>query len=117
MKTCQDVANELEPNQIWFEFNKVEFYKFNPNVLGVPNRLCELAQNPEALKDRYYKGADFYRSGIIKIMGWQANFKPILKEFWFETSNGLMKGYAPNKTLLRASYYGRIYRIVEIKKQ
>lgn len=52
--------------------------------------------------------------GCVKIMGYRYDFKPLLKKFVYQQYGSWTEAYAPNKTLLRSSVYGRIDKIVEI---
>lgn len=52
--------------------------------------------------------------GFIKIMGYRYNFKPLLKTYLYKQHGSWFEVYAPNKTLLRKSIYGRIDKIVEL---
>lgn len=55
-----------------------------------------------------------HTSGIVKIMGYKYDFKPYLKKFLYKQYGQWNEVYAPNKTLLRKSIYGRIDKIVEL---
>lgn len=77
-------------------------------------------ENPEQfLKEKFNGGCNFgtenlMRYGVYKLMGWAYDFKPFLKSFLYKQNGEWTEIYAPNKTLLRKSIYGRIDKIVEI---
>jgi hypothetical protein len=52
--------------------------------------------------------------GYIKIMGYLYNVQPYLKKYVVNQYGSWDQYYAPNKTLLRKSIYGRIDKIVEV---
>jgi hypothetical protein len=52
--------------------------------------------------------------GYIKIMGYLYNAKPYLKKYIVNQYGSWQQYYAPNKTLLRKSIYGRIDKIVQV---
>jgi len=57
---------------------------------------------------------DLQEFGIVKIMGYKYDFKPYLKKFLYKQYGQWNEVYAPNKTLLRKSVYGRIDKIIEL---
>ena len=57
---------------------------------------------------------DLKRTGNVKIMGYLYNLKPYLKLYLVKQYGEWTEVFAPNKTLLRKSTYGRIDRIIEI---
>ena len=61
--------------------------------------------------------SDVLYSGIYKLMGYRYDLRPFLKLFLYKQYGSWSEGYAPNKTTLRKSVYGRIDRIVEIEKE
>lgn len=60
--------------------------------------------------------SDLRSYGYVKIMGYRYNFKPLLKKFIYKQYGVWTEAYAPNKTLLRSSVYGRIDQIIELTK-
>ncbi len=80
----------------------------------------ELINNPE----KYLNGVFSYKthsqlhnvqkSGTIKIMGWEYDFRPFLKKFWYMQYGQIYQAFAPNKTALRKATFGRIDKIVEV---
>jgi hypothetical protein len=52
--------------------------------------------------------------GYIKLMGYLYNVKPYLKKYVVNQYGSWRQYYAPNKTLLRKSIYGRIDKIVQV---
>lgn len=71
------------------------------------------------LKDKYSGGLAFglvnlQRSGIYREMGWAYDFRPFLRLFYVEQYGHIQREYAPNKTAVRRSNYGRITHIQEL---
>jgi len=52
--------------------------------------------------------------GIYRIRGCQYNFKTYLKRYVYKQYDMWREAYAPSRTLLRKSTYGKIDKIVEI---
>ena len=52
--------------------------------------------------------------GYSKIMGYQYNLKPYLKKYVYKQFDSWHECFAPNKTLLRKSTFGKIDKIIEI---
>lgn len=81
----------------------------------------ELQYNVLSIFDTGYHGQywNVVNDGNILIGGYKYNLKHILKRYIVDTTNGLYKYYAPNKTLLRKcldyATYGNILNIIEIK--
>jgi len=97
-----------------YRFNKT---KTNINQPDILNGKTE----KEFLKEKFQSGCMFgidnlMHSGSYRIHGWQFNFKPFLKLYWYQTESGIYSVYAPNKTALRTIVYGRIYKIMEVTK-
>jgi hypothetical protein len=55
-------------------------------------------------------------TGCDKSMGYRFNLTPYLKLFLYKQHGSWNEAFAPNKTALRKSLYGRVDRIVEIDK-
>lgn len=53
--------------------------------------------------------------GVIRNMGYSFDVRSHLKKFVCKQYGSWQEYYAPNKTLLRESLYGRVEMIVEIK--
>lgn len=73
----------------------------------------------EFLKRKFSGGYAFgldnlLRSGVYKEMGYVFNFQGHLKKYLYKQYGQWSEAYAPNKTMLRKSVYGRIDRIIEI---
>lgn len=71
------------------------------------------------LNQIFDKGCNFFlnevsRTGSAKLMGYRYNLKPYLKKFLYKQYGQWNEYFAPNKTLLRRSIYGRIEQIIEI---
>lgn len=55
------------------------------------------------------------RTGCLKLGGWCYDFREDLRKFVFKDYYGNWhEVYAPNKTAIRNSVYGRILKIIEI---
>lgn len=69
----------------------------------------------EIYSDKVHFGLDDLRAGYgYRLLGWA--YVPTLKKYYYTDNYGnVYKAYAPNKTLLRKSTFGRIHDIVEIK--
>lgn len=85
--------------------------KEKPNILGDINI-------QDWLKQKYNKGYVFgldnlQKFGVYKYLGWEFDFRPYLKSYVYLTNGGWANAYAPNKTYLRKSVYGKIYEIYE----
>ncbi len=64
---------------------------------------------------RFYTNNDnLLKYGVYRLMGYEYNFRPYLKKYLYKQYGGWVEVYAPNKTLLRRTIYGRINKIVEI---
>jgi hypothetical protein len=94
---------------------QVQAYKFSQTATDTPTITID---NPvEFLKSKYTRGSIFgldnlQRSGRYKLMGWSYDFRPYLKRFIVKQYGSWQDYYAPNKTALRSSIYGRIEEIV-----
>jgi hypothetical protein len=96
---------------------QINIFKFSATATETPTKTID---NPiDFLKSKYTKGYIFgldnlQRQGIYKLMGWAYDFRPLLKKYIVKQYGGWQEYYAPNKTLLRQTIYGRIDKIVEI---
>ena len=73
------------------------------------------------LKGKYTKGCifgleDLKRTGFYRIDGWEFYFGAYLKQFIIRQWGSYEKQYAPNKTALRNSTFGRIDEIIAVNK-
>ena len=60
-------------------------------------------------------GLDHLRdSGFYRVAGWAFDLRPWMKKYVYKQYNHWQEAYAPSKTLLRRSLYGRVEKIVEI---
>ena len=71
------------------------------------------------VKSKYQRGCFFgldnlMSQGVYKIHGWCFNLRPFLKKFLYKQYGDWHEVFAPNKTALRSSVYGRIDSIVEM---
>ena len=93
-------------------------YKFSECAKEKPEILN--GQTPqEFLKSKYVRGSIFgldglQSSGVYRYMGWAFNFRPYLKRFVVKQYGSWQEYYAPNKTALRNSLFGRIEEISEL---
>lgn len=97
----------------------VEMWKFSTTATDTPT--MEINNPKEFLKSKYTKGCIFgidnlQKNGIYRIMGWAYNFRPYLKRYVVKQYDQWQEYYAPNKTSLRATIYGKIDIIQEITK-
>jgi hypothetical protein len=96
---------------------KVNVYKFSSSATEKPT--LEISNPLEFLNSKYQKGCFFgldtlQRSGIYKLQGWIYDFKPFLNRYLVKQYGSWTEYYAPNKTKLRATIYGRIQEIHQI---
>lgn len=76
--------------------------------------------NFETVKQIYNGGCSFgldnlKHYGILREMGWAYDFRKELKHYVYKQYDNWYECYAPNRTLLRKSTFGRISKILEIK--
>jgi len=72
----------------------------------------------EFLKLNYINSHNFgndnlRKEGTYMISGWAFNFRPFLKRYLVKQYGQWQEYYAPNKSLLRKSTYGKITEIIE----
>jgi len=65
------------------------------------------------------KGCNFYldnvrREGRAKLLGYSYNLKPFLKKYLYKQYGNWEECFAPNKTMLRRSIYGKVDKIIEM---
>jgi hypothetical protein len=97
----------------------IKVTKFNPVV---PDPAPDILQGrtPTAfLKSKYIHGCIFgldnlQKQGAYLLAGWRFDFRLFLKRFLVKQHGNWSEYYAPNKTTLRKSLYGRIDEIVAI---
>ena len=98
--------------------NKVISWKFSETATETRPMYVE---NPkEFLKNKYSNAHTFgvenlKSNGIYKVMGWAYDLRPYLKIYLIKQYDHWQQYYAPNKTTLRATIYGRIDKIIEIQ--
>jgi len=91
-----------------------------PFVSHVEQDARPTIENPlEFVKNKFSGGYQFgkdnlLRYGTYKLLGYAYNFKPLLKKYLYKQYGQWTEAYAPNKTLLRKSVYGRIDKIIEL---
>ena len=97
----------------------VQIWKFSETATNTPTMVIDSPK--DFLKSKYSNAHTFgidnlQRSGIFKLMGWAYNFRPYLKRYVVKQYDHWQEYYAPNKTSLRATIYGKIDIIQEITK-
>ena len=99
---------------------EVNFYRFNPQATQTARE--DYINSPaEFLEKNYTKGGYYLdalaNTGYVRNMGWIYDYRSFLKLYVVKFLNaGLREVYAPNKTAIRKTSYGRIIYIVEIPK-
>lgn len=95
----------------------LQIYKFSETATENPTLAID---NPkDFLKSKYSNAFNFgvdnlKQNGIFRLQGWAYNFRPYLKIYVVKQYGRWYEYYAPNKTSLRATLYGRIEKIQEI---
>lgn len=100
---------------------EVSIRKFNPAANDPSPDILENCTPEEFLKSKYIRGCIFgldnlQKEGVYRLMGWKFDFRLFLKRFLVKQHESWSEYYAPNKTSLRKSIYGRIDEIVAIPK-
>lgn len=98
---------------------KIESYPFSTTATPQPPDILQGKSPQEFLNNKYQRGCFFgldslKTSGYYKLAGWCFNFKPHLKLFLVKQYGHWQEEWAPNKTAIRKSLYGRIQKIVSI---
>ena len=94
-------------------------YKFNKHTIHAKPEFLHGKTEKEWLEeiysDRTHCQLDNLRAGLgYRLLGWA--YVPVLKKYYYSDNYGnVYTAYAPNKTLLRKSTYGKISDIIEIK--
>jgi hypothetical protein len=84
-----------------------------PDLLkGVEPKEFILNLYKQGVRYSYY---DLLSRGVIKLAGYEFDFKEHLKKYLYKQHGEWHEAYAPNKTLLRKSVYGTIDKIIELK--
>lgn len=94
-------------------------YKFSDTAIDSPPDILGKKTEQEFLHEKYTRGCSFgldnlQKFGTYKYMGWCFDFRHLLKKFLTKQYDSWQEYYAPNKTALRNSLYGKIEKIVEI---
>jgi len=97
--------------------NELEAWKFNERTEHERPDIDEDIIN--FLKSKYQRGCIFgldnlQKAGIYKLHGWVITFRPFLKLYVVKQYDTWQEYYAPNKTMLRKSIYGKIQKIVVV---
>lgn len=107
----------------------VNQYEINKDVIAHKFSSSAKEKKPEFndekvdtfLKSKYQKGTVFgrenlQREGVYKEAGWSYNFRPYMNKYLVKQGGQWGEVYAPNKSALRNSTYGKIEDIKELKK-
>lgn len=89
-------------------------YKFSETATNDPREVTW-----EEIKAKYNKGYHFgidrlLNSGKFYLSGWCYDFRDQLKKYLYKQHGIWIEAYAPNKTALRHTIYGRIDKIIEL---
>lgn len=100
--------------------NKLTSYKFSSTATDTLPNILNGKTTMEFLQSKFQKGCMFgldnlQKSGVYRFMGWEFDFRPYMKNFIVKQYGNWQECWAPNKTSLRRSMYGRIEKIVEIQ--
>jgi len=99
------------------DINEVDAFKFSDTATEKPTLNDSTVF--DFLNDKYTHGMVFgienlKAYGGYKLMGWFFNFRPYLNLYVVKQYDNWYQAYAPNKTMLRNTIYGRIDKIVEV---
>ena len=99
--------------------SKISRWKFSSSATENPP--IEIDNPVEFLKGKFDTGYIFGQrelkdSGCYRLKGWTYDLRPWLKKYLVKQYGHWQEEYAPNKTAIRRTTYGRIERIVEITK-
>ena len=99
---------------------KIESYPFSECATPQPTDILQGKSPQEYLKAKYQRGCIFgldqlKQSGYYRLMGWAYNFRPHMSLFVVKQHDHWQEEWAPNKTAIRNSTYGRIQAIVLLK--
>jgi hypothetical protein len=99
--------------------SKVKAYKFSASASDECPDILHGMTPQEFLKAKYERGCIFgldylKQGGSYRFMGWSFDFTPYLKHYVFKQYCHWQDVWAPNKTALKKSTYGRIDKVVEI---
>jgi hypothetical protein len=97
----------------------METFKFSSMATDEPPDILQGRTERDFLRAKYTRGCifgldDLQRSGVYRFMGWKYNFRQFLKAFVVKQHGSWQEYFAPNKTALRTSIYGKIQKIVEL---
>lgn len=100
--------------------NEIFAYKFSSTATSEKPDILNGETPEEFLKGKYDGGLVFgldnlHKSGRYRIHGWIFDFTSFMKNYVVKQYDSWQEYWAPNKTLLRKSLYGRIDKIVEVK--
>lgn len=94
-------------------------FPFSKSAQEVKPNVCANETPLDFLKRKYQRGFTFgldnlQKTGYYKLMGWAFDFRPFMRKFLVKQYGQWQEYYAPNKTLLRASLYGKVEAITEL---
>ena len=96
-------------------------FAFHENVPSeAPAILSNYTECPKEHLKKVYDGGyhsqliNIQHEGGVKFAGWFYDFRPFLKKYLYKQYGSWCEIYAPNKTLLRKSVYGRVDKIVQL---
>lgn len=94
-------------------------FKFSETATPKPPDIFAKMTPTDFLKSKYDSGCIFGRDqlcnyGTYKLMGWEFDFRPYLKQYVIEQYGTLSKVWAPNRTNLRKAIYGKINILCEL---
>ena len=97
----------------------INSFKFSKTASAKPPDILNGKTVREFLEYNYDKGCFFgldqlQRYANYKLSGWQFDFSAYLKLYLVKQYGSWQEYFAPNKTLLRRSLYGRVDKIVEV---
>ena len=94
-------------------------YKFNKHTIYAKPEFLHGKTEKDRLEESYSNRTHFQldnlRDGLgYMLLGWA--YAPVLKKYYYSDNYvNVYTAYAPNKTLLRKSTYGKIRDIIEIE--
>ena len=93
-----------------FDFTGTAKKENKRNITDIKAFLKTKFENPYA-----FGTSNISSRGVYKEMGWGYDFRPNLKKFLVKQYGTWHEIYAPNKTLARKQFIGKIDKIMEMK--
>ena len=99
--------------------DNINSFKFSKTATAKPPDILNGKTVQEFLDSKYDRGCIFgldilQHSANYKLSGWQFDFSAYLKLYLVKQHGNWQEYFAPGKTLLRRSLYGRVDKIVEV---